>query len=99
MSNSDFERENFGIFTQLNKKTNKNEVTKICDELFILSLNELSTLTQYMNTNHSKEMTEFPSQEGLPLGVNRSPFPHPKHLFAGVDANSRPGMFTVPVKK
>jgi hypothetical protein len=91
---ADAERESFSIFSTLAGKKDQTEVEKIADEIMTLSLKELSQLERALNDPDilSKSENKYPVQSSLPLPLNRSPFPHPKHIFAGIDADSRPGM-------
>ena len=68
------------IFDQLAKRPPVSEVQSIVDEIMTLSLLELIDLSKQLSD------TSFPSQLGL--AQNRSVFPNPKHLFAGVDAHN-----------
>ncbi len=103
MSSTDLERESFGIFSQLSKSGPKktSEIDEIANELMTMSLTQLHELSLLLNDEKflqkMKCENSFPMQTGV-LAKNRSPFPHPKHLFAGVDADQRPGMHTVPQK-
>ena len=90
----DAERESFSIFSKLAGKTESSEIEKIADEIMTLSLKDLQELSQALNDPAiiGKRTNELPLQSSFPLPVNRSPFPHPKHVFAGVDSDKRPGM-------
>lgn len=90
------DRASFKIFDSLAKKTPKTEVEQIADEILTLSLTELAELAEALNRPEVLSKNFFPSN--VPLGKNRSPFPHPKHVFSGIDANTRPGMHTIPQK-
>ena len=102
MSSVDKERETFSIFSQISKAKQKTQVEEIADEIMTLSIRDLSELTAALNDpdviKACGTRNSFPEQATIPLGKNRSPFPHPKHLFAGIDADQRPGMHTVPQK-
>jgi hypothetical protein len=102
MSSTDAERESFKIFSQLSKSSQQtSEVDDIVNELLTMSLSELHELSILLNDekllNSINRKNSFAIQSGI-LAKNRSPFPHPKHLFAGIDADQRPGMHTVPMK-
>lgn len=102
MSATDAERESFKVFSQLSKSAQKpSQVDEIVNELLTMSLVELHQLSILLNDEaflkQIKAENTFPIQSGV-LPKNRSPFPHPKHLFAGIDADQRPGMHTVPQK-
>ena len=88
------ERESFAIFHRLSGKKDKSSVEQIADEILTLSLRELEQLSLALNDPSINKAlpNKFPEQATFPLPTNRSPFPHPKHLFAGVDADKRPGM-------
>ena len=93
---ADRERESFAIFEKLaESKKPKNMVDSIADEIMTLSLTELAQLSKALNDPTSKGKNTFPDQSTIP-GLNRSPFPHPKHVFAGIEADLRPGMHTLP---
>jgi hypothetical protein len=94
MPSNDAERESFSIFSKLAGKQEASEVDKISDEIMTLSLKELQELSQALNDPAiiGKRTNEFPLQSSFPLPLTRSPFPHPKHVFAGVDSDRRPGM-------
>lgn len=92
------ERESFQIFEKIAPNTSKRSpVEKICDEIMTLSLRELVELSRALNDPKIVKAVDpvFPIQNEIQPAKNRSPFPHPKHLFAGVDADNRPGMHTV----
>ena len=91
---ADAERESFNIFHKLAGKKERSEVENLADEIMTLSLRELNELSFALNDSSIKKNLEnrYPEQESIPLPRNRSPFPHPKHVFAGVDALNRPGM-------
>ncbi len=95
MSIADKERESFVIFDSITAKKNS-QLQNICDEILTLTLTEVSELSRALNDPKivGEVSLEFPSQNEVPLPKNRSPFPNPKHLFAGVDADNRPGMHT-----
>ena len=102
LSTTDAQRESFDIFSQLSKTGQKSsQVDHIANELLTMSIAELHQLSMLLNDEkflkECKAENTFPVQAGT-LAKNRSPFPHPKHLFAGVDADQRPGMHTVPQK-
>ena len=103
LSATDAERESFRIFSQLSKTPPKpsQAVDDIANELLTMSLIELHQLSVILNDEtflkQVKADNTFPVQSGM-LAKNRSPFPHPKHLFAGIDTDQRPGMHTVPQK-
>ena len=103
ISQVDKERESFSIFSQISKsRLQKSTVDEIADEIMTLSLSEISELSRALNDpeiwRKVGTTNTFPQQETIPLGKNRSPFPHPKHLFSGIDADQRPGMHVVPQK-
>ena len=83
---ADLERESFSIFHKLSGKADASKVEKIVDEIMTLSLLELHELSLALNQDPTLEF------QTLPLPEYRSPFPHPKHLFSGIDADHRPGM-------
>ena len=91
-SKSDVERESFAIFSKLGSKKDLSEVEKIADEIMTLSLKEVHELSLALNDAEivGKRENTFPVH--FVLAANRSPFPHPKHVFSGVDADQRPGM-------
>jgi hypothetical protein len=91
---ADAERESFTIFSQIAGKKDPAQVEKIADEIMTLSLRELQELASALNDPEivGKRTNSFPLQSSFPLPANRSPFPHPRHVFAGVDAERRPGM-------
>ena len=103
LSPTDAERESFKVFTQLSKSSahKQSAVDEIVNELLTMSLAELHQLSVLLNDQEFlkkiKSENTFPVQTAI-LPKNRSPFPHPKHLFAGIDADQRPGMHTVPQK-
>ena len=102
MSATDAERESFRIFSRLSKNPQQSsEVQDIANELLTMSLSELHELSLLINDEKFletiKTQNTFPVQSGI-LPKNRSPFPHPRHIFAGTDADQRPGMHTVPIK-
>ena len=90
-SKSDIERESFSIFSKLTSKKELSEVEKIADEIMTLSLRELHELSLALNDPKviGTIRNDYPIQ---PMPASRAPFPHPRDLFAGVDADSRPGM-------
>lgn len=100
--NPDKERESFTIFDSLtSKKPPQSSVERLADRVLTLSLRELAELSRALNDPKivgDKTIIDFPVQSEMQLPKNRSPFPHPKHLFSGVDADSRPGMHTIFIK-
>jgi hypothetical protein len=104
MSSIDTERESFSIFSQLSKAKQKTRVDEIADQIMALSILEISQLTSALNDPDVLKAcgpgstNSFPEQSRISLGKNRSPFPHPKHVFAGIDTDQRPGMHTFPQK-
>lgn len=101
MAASDVERESFSIFSKLTGKNQQSEIEKIADEVMTLSLKELKELSHALNDESiiGNRKNSFPIQSTFPLPSNRSPFPHPKHVFAGIDADNRPGMHTIQSSK
>ena len=93
---ADTERESFSIFSQISGKKERTEIDYIADEIMTLSLKELHALSEALNDPKivGNRTNAFPLQTSFPLPANRSPFPHPKNVFAGVDAESRLGMGT-----
>lgn len=93
-ASGDAQRESFSIFQTLSGKKERSEVEKLADEIMTLSLKELNQLSEALNDPAITKnlVNSFPEQATIPQPVNRSPFPHPKHVFAGVDALNRPGM-------
>ena len=94
LARADAERESFAIFSQISGKKDSSEVEKIADEIMTLSIKELGDLSTALNDPEiiGNRENKFPLQSSFPLPAFRSPFPHPKHVFAGVDAEHRPGM-------
>jgi hypothetical protein len=92
----DRDRESFSIFSKLSGKSDQSDIHKLADEIMTLSLKDLNELSVALNDPSiiGKRQSSFPYQFFLPK--NRSPFPHPKHVFAGIDADHRPGMHTTP---
>lgn len=91
-SKADLERESFSIFQKLSGKPETPQIQALADEIMTLSLLELHELSQAVNDPEiigKKSKLELPL---FPFAENRSPFPHPKDLFAGIDAENRPGM-------
>lgn len=90
-SRSDVERESFSIFSKLGSKKELSEVEKIADEIMTLSLRELHDLSIALNDPKiiGALQNDYPVQS---MPASRAPFPHPRDVFAGVDADARPGM-------
>jgi len=90
-SKADLERESFSIFHKLSGKPEPSSIHKLADEIMSLSLIELHQLSLALHdpqvVGDAKLHIPFFS-----LPQDRSPFPHPKHIFAGVDADHRAGM-------
>jgi hypothetical protein len=93
-TSGDAERESFEIFNKLSGKKERSKVEILVDEIMTLSLRELRDLTLALNDPSILKNLDnkYPQQVAIPLPSNRSPFPHPKHVFAGADAFNRPGM-------
>lgn len=86
-------RDKFKVFDSLKTPHSSAHIEAIADEIMTLSLTQLADLAKLINEKESGNF--FPLQETVLLS-NRSPFPHPKHVFSGMDAEQRPGMRTHP---